>query len=811
MSELDGRGLQSRSAARHARRLSAAYRGSTALCLCMACALSLAPSTSRAGDALPTNGQYVAGQGSISGTSNNLTVNQSTSHGIINWQSFSIGTGNSVFVTLTTTGSGSNMALYAPVTGSTVDLVSSGNISQNSSGIITAATLTGSSVSVTSLHAQNVITDLGNFTTDNATFYLNDAIPLTETGTVNAGTGSVTVVSSGTITVDAPQTVPGSATLTLDASGALAIDAPITVSGAGQAILDAGYDTTTVPGSSLLALSFGSGGNISYGGTNNGGTLTINGTPYTLLYTMSDVQNINSSSAALSANYALADSPNAASVTSWVPLGTNGNNTVLNSGNGFSGTFEGLGNTISNLTVNIGFANDAGLFGYVSGTIEHLGVQGGSVTGYNNDGGLAGYLSASGKIVRSYSTAAVTNSAEDNNFAGSSLGGLVGWSNGVIADSHAGGTITGADWTNVGNADAIGGLVGTANEGQIVDSYASGNVSGYDDVGGLVGYNSVSISNSYATGSVTGLASNGNGFGGGDDGENEIGGLVGQNLAAISNSTASDAVNGGANGQYIGGLVGRNGNGNSSSDASSVITNSTASGVISGGYGNVGGLAGRNDGSISGSSAIANIDSTNASGNFGGLVGYNYGSISTSTSSGSVSASNTSTPGNVRNVGGLVGSNTGSISQSYSTASATGDNNIGGLVGINLGTIANTYSTGAASGDGFDIGGLVGTNQGGSISTSYTIGAVSGGSVMGGFVGNNIASGTITYGYWDTTTAGVSAGLGSDTNNQSGNVHGLTTAELQSGLPTGFDPTIWGSNPGINDGLPYLLALSGSY
>jgi len=34
---------------------------------------------------------------------------------------------------------------------------------------------------------------------------------------------------------------------------------------------------------------------------------------------------------------------------------------------------------------------------------------------------------------------------------------------------------------------------------------------------------------------------------------------------------------------------------------------------------------------------------------------------------------------------------------------------------------------------------------------------------------------------------------------------GLSDAQLKSGLPTGFDPTIWGHDPAINNGLPYLL------
>jgi hypothetical protein len=79
--------------ARHAR----AYRNSTALLPWMLCAATLvAANAAHAGGALPTNGQYAAGQGSIASAPNGVTVNQSSSHGIINWQGFSIGAGNTV-------------------------------------------------------------------------------------------------------------------------------------------------------------------------------------------------------------------------------------------------------------------------------------------------------------------------------------------------------------------------------------------------------------------------------------------------------------------------------------------------------------------------------------------------------------------------------------------------------------------------------------------------------------------------------------------------------------------------------------------
>jgi hypothetical protein len=77
--------------------LSSAYRNSAAVLPWMLCAATLiASEPARAGGALPTNGQYVAGQGSIASSAGNVTVNQSSSHGIINWQGFSIAQGNSV-------------------------------------------------------------------------------------------------------------------------------------------------------------------------------------------------------------------------------------------------------------------------------------------------------------------------------------------------------------------------------------------------------------------------------------------------------------------------------------------------------------------------------------------------------------------------------------------------------------------------------------------------------------------------------------------------------------------------------------------
>ena len=96
----------------------------------------------------------------------------------------------------------------------------------------------------------------------------------------------------------------------------------------------------------------------------------------------------------------------------------------------------------------------------------------------------------------------------------------MGYNSGSISNSYAAGTVsnTGLSFTS------LGGLVGD-NEGSISNSYAAGEPTGDDDqgLGGLVGWNrsSGSISNSYAAGE-------------GIHGDSVFGGLVGQNEGSIS-------------------------------------------------------------------------------------------------------------------------------------------------------------------------------------------------------------------------------------------------------------------------------------
>jgi hypothetical protein len=127
-------------------------------------------------------------------------------------------------LTLTTTGSGHDIIVDNTLHGGMVKLASAATISSNSSGKITATTLTGSSHGAVTLNAANIIANLGAFTTNNGNFALTDAALLTTTGAVNAGTHAITLATTGVtshgIAIKSHLTTTGSAgVVTLTSAG----------------------------------------------------------------------------------------------------------------------------------------------------------------------------------------------------------------------------------------------------------------------------------------------------------------------------------------------------------------------------------------------------------------------------------------------------------------------------------------------------------------------------------------------------------------------------------------------------------------
>ena len=207
----------------------------------------------------------------------------------------------------------------------------------------------------------------------------------------------------------------------------------------------------------------------------------------------------------------------------WEPIGSFGTD------NNFTGSFDGRGYTISNLTISRPTTTSQGLFGYVKdaslsnlnlldvdiraasisgrlaasikdSVVENVTVTGAVVSSltepYTAIGGLAGEMGTS-----ALHHIAITATVQGRTTVGGLLGRTLG---GVIHHAHAVGSV-------VGQGDSIGGLVGYLGEGVpiVSNSYSHAAVTGADYVGGLVGKNYTgAVHRAYSTGLVTGTGGN---------------------------------------------------------------------------------------------------------------------------------------------------------------------------------------------------------------------------------------------------------------------------------------------------------------
>lgn len=231
----------------------------------------------------------------------------------------------------------------------------------------------------------------------------------------------------------------------------------------------------------------------------------------------------------------------------------------------FTGEFHGLGHTVNGLYINrpspllyeiptqlpaIFDAYSVGLFGATTNMVRDVGTIEGMVSGTSNVGGLIGFqksgvvknvfssnavqgtagigglIGASGyrdenhqqstaSILNSYATGEITLLSLPDPLIGGSAGGLIGKSYSLIKESYATGNIH----SEQSNTSTVGGLVGQQINNDIIQSYATGNISGnIDSLGGLVGsltffQGNTKIYQSYATGNM--------------DGKANVGGLIG--------------------------------------------------------------------------------------------------------------------------------------------------------------------------------------------------------------------------------------------------------------------------------------------
>ena len=154
-----------------------------------------------------------------------------------------------------------------------------------------------------------------------------------------------------------------------------------------------------------------------------------------------------------------------------------------------TGTFDGNGYTISNLTITTEDTGVKGLFTTSTGTIKNVTLTNVNIdTNENYVGGLVG----TGKTIINCVVTGTIHSTQGT--IGGMIGKLEGSATNVLAD---------VDITSSGSH--IGGLVGNMAWGPVItNGAAKGDVKGYNQVGGLVGsIQCGKINNSYATGNVT--------------------------------------------------------------------------------------------------------------------------------------------------------------------------------------------------------------------------------------------------------------------------------------------------------------------
>lgn len=219
---------------------------------------------------------------------------------------------------------------------------------------------------------------------------------------------------------------------------------------------------------------------------------------------------------------------------------------VTNSGR-YTGGLVGNLNNNSNITdchatgnVTVTGSNQyvGGIVGNTAGNLTNCYATGDiTATASQYVGGLAGYsMNSNSTLANCYAKGNVSGRDE--------VGGLIGQCYGMITNSHAYGDVIGASgniggltgtvYSRIQNSSAngnvkstgstgnVGGLVGSSSNTGVSNCYATGDVSGGEYAGGLVGVSTTTINKSYSLGNVSGAKNKGGLVGGGSISSNDI-------------------------------------------------------------------------------------------------------------------------------------------------------------------------------------------------------------------------------------------------------------------------------------------------
>lgn len=495
----------------------------------------------------------------------------------------------------------------------------------------------------------------------------------------------------------------------------------------------------------------------------------------------------------LSYNFALKNDIDASAVTGYEAIGT-GNT------DGFTGTFDGRDNRIIGLkvdTLSDGTAqSNVGIFNTVGegGKVEDLRVYSGTFSGTDNAGAVAGINKGTISNVTTFGNVVIAkgsnNSTEmpgdtaDTTVKVGAAGGIAGINAGIIDNASASDAVTAADAKDADILSTAGGIAGI-NQNKISNSssnsavnasagstYALGGVAGVnggelsnvdslgvttgiyevgshnttigtqysDNVGGIAGKNSGTVSEAYNESIVSGrdnvggilgvntaVAAEGKespvqnvsnaarvtGEAASNDTSDYVGGLVGSNSGSITNGRNNGKITGS---QYVGGLVGENGKDSTLSN----LVNDEAASITGDNY--VGGIAGSNAGYISSQNQknLVNRGSITGQMYVGGVAGENIGTIEYVKSDIDLNVRDTSAEakyfGGVAGINGEEGGSKGTITNATNSANVIAINAdyVGGIVGWNTvnGVLsgAGNSNEGRVEGNSY-VGGVAGRND----------------------------------------------------------------------------------------------------
>mgnify|MGYP002796760732 FL=1 len=325
--------------------------------------------------------------------------------------------------------------------------------------------------------------------------------------------------------------------------------------------------------------------------------------------------------------------------------------------NGFSGSFDGNGKTITGLYIESS-ASYTGFFGRIQSSAEvsvkDLTLSGSYIQGGSWTGGLCGSLQGSvencsatetvevrggdytGGLFGEKSSGSVSNCRNEATVSGrSNTGGIIGM--------NSGGGINGCSNTGVISSEfnRAGGICGWGDaEGALIaDCENSGSISGRDDIGGIAGISRENIENCRSTGIITGSTE-------------DVGGIAGEKSGTYSS-----------------------------------IRNCINEGNITGGGDRIGGIAGYGEGT-----------------ELKILQCCNYGTIT-----------------GAKEIGGIAGRIRGYVENSFNTGNLTGTGTMGGISGVNEKSLSGCYNTGALTyTEAEKTGGITGERtSGGSVRNCY--------------------------------------------------------------------------------------------